>query len=194
MSTSSEHHPMSELIRDILKSTSRNISGHFGRRFMADAADELDRLHARIAELEQQLQDEKYGKAIAQIRGIGEIVQEGAELVALQDRRIAELEGYNEEHQSMTGMYEMRISQLEAIVGRLPKTADGVRLDELPGGCLWVVHSGEVLPCRGIGRGSSSWDVLYAIPDGRDMWIRFDRSYSTERAALDAAGGKSDEK
>jgi hypothetical protein len=82
-----------------------------------------------------------------------------------------------------------RVDELEAIVDRLPKTKDGVRLDRLPGGCLWVVHSGKVLPCCGIGRGPSSWDVMYRIPDGRDMWIRFDRSYSTEQAALDAAKG-----
>ena len=66
-------HPMSEQGQAISERLERDRE-YAAMSWIDEAADELDRLHARIAELE----------------------------------------GYNEEHQSLTGMYEMRIKQLEA--------------------------------------------------------------------------------
>ena len=64
-------HPMSKYLRKVVANPD---TIPFDAENCTEWADELDRLHARIAELE----------------------------------------GHNEEHQSLTGMYEMRIKQLEA--------------------------------------------------------------------------------
>ncbi|MDF1700818.1 MAG: hypothetical protein P1V36_06635, partial [Planctomycetota bacterium] len=119
-------------------------------------------------------------------------IDEAATTIATLRSRVAELEMREDEYKTIVAdisnaadAAEARVAELEAIVGRLPLTADGVRV--VPGDLPWFEFDGAMRQADDISLDSrsnrdGSFGMAFIVGDDCE-WIPLSDCYSTREAA-----------